>query len=233
MKTETLLNFAYSGGDMIGSEYLFRNYILNHKDNVKYIIVEVTPIAFWRLPEHDWYDIYNANAGLHYDQHHNFWKDGVPEGFIDAVIDGPTMANKETLPYRDEFTLPSVSWQAPVIDGDSTSTPYDGYMVEDNFARFQRIVDLANEAGIKVIALNYPVHPGYNQTIMVGPYGPTNGTAKRILDRVASMGVILMDENKWGNHDYSDEMAYDPDHLSYLGAIQLTHRLDSLLQSLK
>lgn len=233
MKTETLLNFAYSGGDMIGSEYLFRNYILNHKDNVKYIIVEVTPIAFWRLPEHDWYDIYNANAGLHYDQHHNFWKDGVPEGFIDAVIDGPTMANKETLPYRDEFTLPSVSWQAPVIDGDSTSTPYDGYMVEDNFARFQRIVDLANEAGIKVIALNYPVHPGYNQTIMVGTYGPTNGTAKRILDRVASMGVILMDENNWGDHDYSDEMAYDPDHLSYLGAIQLTHRLDSLLQSLK
>jgi hypothetical protein len=143
------------------------------------------------------------------------------------------MANTETLPYRDEFTLPSVSWQDPVIDGDSTFTPYDGYMVEENFARFQRIVDWANEAGIKVIALNYPVHPGYGQTIMVGPYGPTSGTAKRVLDRVASMGVILMDENNWGNHDYTDEMAYDPDHLSYLGAIQLTHRLDSLLQTLK
>jgi uncharacterized protein (TIGR02171 family) len=233
MKSETLLNFGYSGGDMIGTEYLFRNYILNHRDNVKYIIVEVTPNAFWRLPEHDWYDIFNTNAGFHYDQHHDFWKDGVPEGFIDAVIDGPTMANTETLPYRDEFTLPSVSWQAPVIDGDSTFTPYDGYMVEENFARFQRIVDWANEAGIKVIALNYPVHPGYGQTIMVGPYGPTSGTAKRVLDRVASMGVILMDENNWGNHDYTDEMAYDPDHLSYLGAIQLTHRLDSLLQTLK
>ena len=233
MKTETLLNFAYSGGDMIGTEYLFQNYILNHKKNVKFIVIEVTPNAFWRTPEQDWNDIYNANLGMHYDESHNFWKEGVPDGFIDAVIDGPTITNKETLPYREEFNLPSASWYSPNIEIDSSYTPYDAYMVEENFARFQRIVDMANEAGIKVIALNYPVHPGYGKTTMVGPYGPTNGTAKRVLERVESTGAILMDENNWGNHDYTDEMAFDPDHLSYLGAIQLTHRLDSLLQTLK
>lgn len=42
-----------------------------------------------------------------------------------------------------------------------------------------------------------------------------------------------MDENKMGDHDYTDAMAFDYDHLSYLGAAQLTHRLDSLLNTLK
>jgi hypothetical protein len=35
-----------------------------------------------------------------------------------------------------------------------------------------------------------------------------------------------------GDHDYTDEMAFNEDHLSYLGAIQLTTRLDSVLKSL-
>ena len=92
---------------------------------------------------------------------------------------------------------------------------------------------MANAAGIKVIALNYPVHPQYGEMNTVGPFGPSNSDAKKILDRIAAMDVILMDENKWGQHDYTDEMAHDYDHLSYLGAAQLTHRLDSLLQALK
>ncbi len=233
MRHNALLNFGYSGGDMIGSEYLFENYILNHKGNVKYIVVEITPNAFWRMPEHDWNSIYNMNAGFHYDESHNFWKDGIPEGFIDAVIESPTFLHKETLPYRDEFSLPSISWLNPVLENDPSYTPYDAFMVEDNFRRFGNIVNKASEAGIKVIALNYPVHPGYGNLYMVGPYGPSNEVAKKVLDRVAAMNVIVMDENKWGKHDYTNEMAYDYDHLSYLGAIQLTHRVDSLIQVLE
>lgn len=36
-----------------------------------------------------------------------------------------------------------------------------------------------------------------------------------------------------GHHDYTDEMAWDYDHLMALGAAQLTARLDSLLQTLE
>ena len=43
----------------------------------------------------------------------------------------------------------------------------------------------------------------------------------------------LMDENKMGNHDYTDEMAQNMDHLNYKGAVQLTTRLDSLLKTLE
>ena len=233
MKKNFLLNFGYSGGDLIGTEYLFKNYVLNHKKKIKFIVVEVTPNAFWRIPEQDWNDIYSTNIGLHYDENHNFWTDSIPDGFVDAVIDGPTLTNKANLPYRDEFSLPSISWQTPVISVDPEKIYYIEPAVEENFARLERIVSMANAAGIKVIALNYPVHPQYGEMNTVGPFGPSNSDAKKILDRIAAMDVILMDENKWGQHDYTDEMAHDYDHLSYLGAAQLTHRLDSLLQALK
>ena len=41
-----------------------------------------------------------------------------------------------------------------------------------------------------------------------------------------------MDENKMGDHDYSDEEARDFSHLADLGAQKLTRRLDSLIKTL-
>jgi hypothetical protein len=44
---------------------------------------------------------------------------------------------------------------------------------------------------------------------------------------------IVMDENKMGNHDYSNSMAEDQQHLCPAGAKQMTHRVDSLLMTLE
>jgi hypothetical protein len=43
---------------------------------------------------------------------------------------------------------------------------------------------------------------------------------------------VLMDENKFGEHDYTDAMANDYDHLGAVGAEHLSVRLDSLIRSL-
>jgi hypothetical protein len=43
----------------------------------------------------------------------------------------------------------------------------------------------------------------------------------------------MMDENKFGAHDYTDAMANDYDHLSAAGAEHLSVRLDSLIKSLE
>ena len=233
MKSENMLNFAYSGGDLFGTEYLFKNYVLNHVKNLKFIVVEITPNMFWRTPEQDWFDIYNTNLGLHYDENHDFWKENIPDGFIDAVVDGPTLTSTQTLPYRDDFSLPTDSWGIALVACDSTEMEYGNEVMKVNFAHLERIVKMANEAGVKVIALNFPVNPGYAETGTSGPYGPARSIAKKVLKKIAALDVVLMDENKWGEHDYTDDMAYDPDHLSYEGALQLTHRLDSLLQTLK
>ena len=50
--------------------------------------------------------------------------------------------------------------------------------------------------------------------------------------RESNSNFRLMDENKMGNHDYTEDMAIDYDHLSAIGAVQLTSRLDSLLHTL-
>ena len=44
---------------------------------------------------------------------------------------------------------------------------------------------------------------------------------------------MFMDENKMGNHDYTDAMAQNRDHLSSVGAKKMTARLDSVLKTLK
>jgi hypothetical protein len=57
--------------------------------------------------------------------------------------------------------------------------------------------------------------------------------AENIIKRVSKLDLVMLDENKGGDHDYTDAMAYDFDHLSTLGAKQLTRRVDSLLNTLE
>ena len=59
----------------------------------------------------------------------------------------------------------------------------------------------------------------------------------KLIQEIADLNItypnfILMDENNMGNHDYTDDMANDTDHLSEAGAAKLTHRLDSLIKTL-
>ena len=58
--------------------------------------------------------------------------------------------------------------------------------------------------------------------------------AKKILEQIAALdssytNFVFMDENKMGNHDYADSLAYDYDHLNYYGAIRISSRIDSVI----
>jgi hypothetical protein len=44
---------------------------------------------------------------------------------------------------------------------------------------------------------------------------------------------IFLDENKMGNHDYTDDLAQDASHLSTDGAKKMSKYLDSLLRTLE
>ncbi|HPW95315.1 MAG TPA: hypothetical protein PLT31_09040, partial [Fibrobacteraceae bacterium] len=76
------------------------------------------------------------------------------------------------------------------------------------------------------------------ETGAFGRYGLKRSRAKMLIEEMNAfedkyLNFYLMDENKMGDHDYTEEMAFDYDHLSVLGAVQLTSRLDSLLQTLE
>lgn len=233
IKSEKMLNFAYSGGDLYGTEFLFDNYVLNHMKNVKTIIIEFTPNMFWRTVTMDWSAIYEGHPGYRYDENHDFWVKGIPEDFIEAVKEGPTLVDKSSLNYIDEFALSPNTWGKATVDANIKYMFFEDVLPQENYQRFKDIVERANKAGIKVIALIVPVNPGYKKTESFGLYGPTNDVAKQIIDEASKLDIIIMDEYKWGNHDYTNEMAHDADHLSVLGAAQLSARVDSMLQTLK
>ena len=100
------------------------------------------------------------------------------------------------------------------------------------------IVDIASERDIYVIGIIFPQAPQYRETGSFGLYGLQRSVAKKKIAYLDSLAkakpyFVLMDENKMGNHDYTDEMAQNRDHLSYKGAVQMTARLDSVLKTLK
>lgn len=227
------INMAYPGADMYDARYLFVNYILEHAKNLKYLVIEIAPDMFFRTATDHWIPTYNAVPGIAYDAHHQFWREGIPDGFIEAVKNGPTFANKDQLLYVGDFMFPERSWGKAALMADSTYSINMGKTVKLSFDTYSEIVNAAVEAGIKVVGVVYPRHPEYRFTGSFGAYGPMRSYAEKIINMVSELDLVVLDENKGGNHDYTDAMAYDFDHLSVRGAQQLTHRVDSLLNTLE
>lgn len=103
----------------------------------------------------------------------------------------------------------------------------------NNLDLYGEIIDRATELGVKVILLVPPQNPEYAKTGSFGIYGLRRSLAMKLLENAKHMNVVFFDENKMGAHDYTADMAYNTDHLSHMGAIQLSERLDSLLKTLK
>jgi hypothetical protein len=234
VKSNHLLNMAFSSGQMTGMSYLFYNYVLNHLKNLKFLILEMSPAMLWTDRYDTWVAvIYDKVPGYKYDEDHKFWMDGLPEHFVDAVKATPRPQTAVQFEYDlEDFLMPSRSWTLAVCIRDSNELKLDAPLYKRNWNTFEAMVQTAREKGITVIVTVLPQHPGFAKTGTFGIYGPKRSYAKMIIENVEKMDVVLFDENKFGEHDYTDEMAYNTDHLSALGAQQYTRRLDSLLATL-
>ena len=83
----------------------------------------------------------------------------------------------------------------------------------------------------------FPQSPEYKETGAYGKHGMRRSHAIKLIEEVQDLerkydNFYLMDENKMGDHDYVDSLAYDSDHLNALGAEQMTARIDSVLKSM-
>ena len=234
IKSYHMLNMAYSAGQMTGMSYLFVHYVLNHLKNLKVLVLEMSPDFLWYDGFSTWINvIYNKVPGFKYDENHDFWVNGLPEHFVDAVKVTPRPETALQHPYNlDDFLLPDNDWGFPILMRDSLDSPWNSPVFEENFLYFKYIIKIARTLGIQVVVTVYPQHPGYANTGSFGVYGPRRSYAQDIIDSVKAMDVVLFDENKFGAHDYTGEMAYNVDHLSTSGAKQFTARLDELLSRL-
>jgi sugar phosphate isomerase/epimerase len=126
----------------------------------------------------------------------------------------------------------------PDIEMDSLY--YDDHpdRLENSMKAFKEILEKAEERGVGVVGVIFPQNPAYRKTGAFGRYGLRRSLAKEVIDDLKALEKTyphfkLLDENKMGNHDYTDEMAQNRDHLSYKGAEQMTSRLDSVLKTLR
>ena len=97
---------------------------------------------------------------------------------------------------------------------------------------------MASAQDVYVVGLILPQNPKYKETGAFGRYGLRRSLAKKIIEQISEYttqysNFALLDENKMGEHDYTDDGALDFDHLCGVGALKITSRVDSLLKTLK
>ena len=236
-----MLNLAVPGIDPARDFYFAKNYGLNHGEHLKAIALPMD-LDNWRGVEDFLQYMLITVPGYQYDANHGFWVDGIPEGFLEA-IDNSYPAEIEVrnqISERGGEIAFSRSWDSDPLDVLLDSVFTDGEM-ESLYKRMddlKALIALAAEKKIYIIGIIFPQAPYYKETGAFGCYGLQRSVAKKLIASLDSLDqkneyFVLMDENKMGNHDYTDEMAYNRDHLSNIGALQMTARLDSVLRSLE
>jgi len=234
VKSQKMVNMAFSSGDIYGMDFLARNYALQLLPNLKYLVLEASVDFLWVSLFDSWLIVLGSVPGYRYDEAHGFWKDGVPKGFETLVKKIPKPQSVMTNPAKlGEFLLPANGWGTPSVRQDTVERTASDSLVLFNLDIYRNIIALASQQGVTVVLLIPPQNPRYAETGAFGVYGARRSEAQGLIDELSSMGAVVFDENKMGAHDYTGDMAYNEDHLSKEGAKRLTARLDSLLKSLE
>ena len=229
--------------DIEVSDSIIRNYILPHWSKVKYIVISLDIDILYHIDDL-WKVFYSTIPGYAYDAEHNYWPLLSSQTMYQASIMAgkvDSSARVSVYEYRGLYSKTNINgtWGGSMPEILDDTTRADGNGMDTLYLnKIKAIVELAKEHNVKVIGVIFPMSPGYKNTGSFGRHGLRRSLAEKIIQKIKTYeGVYsnfrLMDENKMGNHDYSDDKASDFDHLNLNGAAQLTHRLDSLLNALK
>ena len=231
------LNLAHSGNDLNASLFVAENYGLNHLKKLKTIVVSID-LDLWHNSTESSELLFPSSPGFVYDANHGFWVTGIPSGFLEAVEESSqssAMARSLFESSRGFFSNEGVAWGHASVELDSNWVGFGDEKIQWHFERLRNFIAKTATLGVRIVGVVFPQNPGYRETGSFGRYGPRRPVAMNILDSLKQYQkeyphFILMDENKFGNHDYSDECAQNSDHLSLQGAKKITSRLDSLLK---
>ena len=237
-----VVNLASAHGSMHSSYYMAMNYVLPHYKKLKYIIIEIALDRLWLTKQNSFFYLKSPEIkGYVYDANHDFWKSGVPEGLLEYTQNVPKVSSySANLTERGYMPLSGCSnWRSSVYaERDIAWLDTGRVRLEETLGYLAEIIQLAKEKNIKVVGVEMPLNPNYKNVNAYGKYGLRNSDAPQIIDRINALAekysnFTFFDQHKMGEHDYLNGMNYDDDHLCRAGAEQMTHRLDSLLKTLK
>lgn len=236
-----MLNIAMMGTEIRREFYIIDNYVYNHAQNLKALLLPID-IDYWDEDCYAYLNEFSKFPGYIYDANHGFWAGGLPENFIENM-ENSFKAEEEIQAYYSKrgsyIAKQTHSWKTQPIEvaHDSMLTPESAKFLEGHLEHLQEIIGWAAEKKIVVIGIIFPQAPDYKKTGSFGLYGLQRSVAKKKIQWLDSLAqksdnFYLMDENKMGDHDYTDDMASDRDHLNKNGAKQLTTRLNELMKNI-
>jgi uncharacterized protein (TIGR02171 family) len=228
------INAAWSGNNLHGVDYFYKNYVQTHVPNLEFIILGVD--LFWfRTDSTEFEQIISTSKGFEYDRKNSFWKDSLPSDFHEKLLKAPFVSlNHITNLNGDEVIMSDTGWGEAELYPGATSA-YREVNIRSNLKKLSTLLELINQNEIPTILVIFPLNPDYKNTEIYGPYGPDQNNAQSILYQLDSLTknlsfVDYLDENSFGEHDYTAEQFRDPDHLNLDGADVLTSRVIKRLQ---
>lgn len=231
VKAFKAFNMSYTLGDIHGFHFLLKNYLIPYASSLKVVSIELTPGFLFHMEKDMWNDLYENSPGYKYDEKH------LGKQF-DAIVEKAKQREFKrdmfSSDYLDDtFLLPTRKWGEPEIYGELIWM----YTSEPSFKVVHQLIkDLKStlEAqGVKFFMNITPRNPQYRETESFDYFGPDRSVAEKIIAMLEEDEILIFDENKMGEHDYGDDMAYNMIHLSKEGALRYTARLDSMLETLK
>ena len=239
------INLAHIPNSIYSSRDYLKKYLLAHLKKLKYLVVSLDIDFWWKIAgeySDNFFEVtYKKYPGYVYDENHGYWSDGYPEGLLQCTHNSISVADsKPFLQDRGRYTNSyCVAWgDPPEFSVDSTYFDDKIYLIKDCLSALKEIIELAQERDIYVVGMIFPQNPRYKESGAFGRYGMRRSMAMSLIDQFQKYeteypNFRLLDENKMGNHDYTDDEALDNDHLCYKAVPKITSRLDSLLKTLE
>lgn len=233
------INLAVHSNTIGGDYEILTNYVLPHIKRAKVIITSID-IDRWSITHSGIFEsAYKSYPGYVYDKNHNYWKGSDPKFLAQLTYNAPGGDYFAMMfrPTRGFEATTAQGWGTPFISQDSAWINNLSNEYEKNFNTLIKMIKACLQENIILIGVITPQHPRYKETGALGVCGILRSLAPELIQKIDDLSslypnFILMDENKMGYHDYTNEMAYNESHLSTKGAEQLTKRLDSLIRTL-
>lgn len=235
-----MVNMGVQGIDLRRDKFFIEKYAFITAPKTKAVVISLD-LDHWGIDEDFLSLILDSGPGYYYDSNHDYWPDSIPDGLIQAVenaFPAEIGVSQKYTSLGDFCEIPQ-GWSKGHVEfsRDSTFEKEQQKKHKINLQLIQKLIEDAAQRKIFLIGIIFPQDPKYQKTGAFGRYGLKRSIAQEDIKWLSSLAkknpyFILMDENKMGKHDYTDEMAFDQDHLSCAGAEQLTQRLNDLLDSL-
>jgi len=233
----TALSLACRGMEQQLSMIVARDYVFHHSPDLKIVVLHLGPgwMDVDPYPVDPFLSGFGDSKGYEFDSTNNFWADGVP-----PAIEEKIEAFRETQWLNHDTAgsyLPrtSGSWGKPLIEG--TDYALTDTFVAMNLSLLREFASLCASKEIHALVVFFPHNPAYKNTSMIGRFGPSRETYEELdvwlreLEK-SNTWFHFYDANNYGNHDYTDDDAIDPNHLGYRGQQKLSARVDSVIQEI-